>query len=91
MKTHSQTRADRDRIARLWTPRAQPWFPDGPDSSALALLKFVPDAAHYWDAPKGRMLRAFGAMASMITGQPDSTGEQGTHSGLSTPETAAAA
>jgi general stress protein 26 len=81
---------DRGRIQRLWTPRAQPWFPDGPDSSALALLKFMPDAADCWDAPKGRMLRAFGAMASMITGQPESTGEHGTHSGLSTPETAAA-
>jgi general stress protein 26 len=36
---------DRGRIQRLWTSFAKPWFPDGPDSPNLALLKFVPDSA----------------------------------------------
>jgi len=81
---------DPGRIHRLWTARALAWFPDGPDSSALALLKFVPDSADYWDAPKGRMQRAFGAMAAAITGRPADPGEHGAHAGLSTPEPAAA-
>lgn len=44
-------------IDRLWTPFAKPWFPDGPDSSNLALLKFVPNMAEYWDSSHSKMLR----------------------------------
>jgi general stress protein 26 len=82
---------DPGRIQRLWTPLARAWFPDGPESSALGLLKFVPDVADYWDAPQGRMQRAFGAVAAALTGRPADPGEHGAHAGLSTPEPAAAA
>ena len=74
---------DRGRIERLWSPMAKPWFPDGPTSSNLALLKFVPDAADYWDAPNSSMVRAFGIVASIVTGHPVGLGEQGSITGLS--------
>ena len=79
---------DRGRIERLWSPMAKPWFPDGPSSSNLALLKFVPEAADYWDAPNSAMVRAFGIAASIITGHPVGLGEHGSISGLSTQPTA---
>lgn len=79
---------DRGRIERLWSPMAKPWFPEGPTSSNLALLKFVPDAADYWDAPNSAMVRAFGIVASIITGHRVGLGEQGSVSGLSTPHRA---
>ena len=74
---------DRTRIERLWTAFAKPWFPDGPGSPNLALLKFIPDTADYWDAPNSKMTRAFGAIASMVAGKPIATGEHGSHTGLS--------
>ncbi len=74
---------DRGRIHRLWTVLAKPWFPDGPDSSHLALLKFVPDTAQYWDGPSSKMVRAFSVLASVIAGKPVALGEHGTHTGLS--------
>ena len=74
---------DRQRIGRLWTPMALPWFPDGPDAAGLALLKFVPDAADYWDAPHSTMIRAFGALVSVLTARPVGLGEQGSHTRLS--------
>jgi general stress protein 26 len=74
---------DPGRMQRLWTTLAQPWFPGGPGAAHLALLKFVPDTADYWDAPGSRMVRAFGAIASAVAGQPAGPGEQGSHSGLS--------
>lgn len=79
---------DPARIQRLWTPLAQAWFPEGGESGVLGLLKFVPDSADYWDAPKSRMVRAFGAVAAALTGQPapDDHGAHGVHVGLSTPE-----
>lgn len=61
---------DPGRIQRLWTPLAQAWFPAGAEPGVLGLLKFVPDSADYWDAPKSRMVRAFGAMVAAITGKP---------------------
>jgi general stress protein 26 len=76
---------DRGRIERLWTPSVKPWFPDGPGSHNLALLKFVPDAADYWDGPGSRMVRAFGVIAAAVTGSPVAPGEQGSHTGLSSP------
>ncbi|MDL2339604.1 MAG: pyridoxamine 5'-phosphate oxidase family protein [Pseudomonadota bacterium] len=74
---------DRGHIASLWTAFAKPWFPDGPDSPNLALLKFIPDAADYWDAPNSKMVRLFGVIASMVAGKPIAMGEHGSHTGLS--------
>jgi general stress protein 26 len=74
---------DRSHIERLWTPMARPWFPDGPDSPHLALLKFVPDAADYWDGPNSRMVRAFNMSASVAAGKPIGLGEHRSVTGLS--------
>ena len=74
---------DRGRIERLWTPMAKPWFLDGPASTALALVKFVPNVADYWDASNSRMVRAFSLIASAVTGKPIAMGDHGSHTGLS--------
>jgi general stress protein 26 len=82
---------DQGRIDRLWSVFAKPWFPDGPESPNLALLKFVPDAADYWDGPNSRMVRGFAIVASVIGGKPVAMGEHGSHTGLTpgmTPGTA---
>ena len=80
---HGEIDHDRERIERLWTPMAKPWFADGPTSAELGLLKFVPNVADYWDASNSRMVRAFSMMASAVTGKPIAMGEHGTHTGLS--------
>lgn len=82
---------DCGRIQRLWTNFAKPWFPDGPESPNLALLKFVPDAADYWDGPNSKMVRAFGVLASAVAGKPVAMGEHGSHTGLSAPASIAGA
>lgn len=61
---------DRAHIERLWTEFARPWFPDGADSSYIALLKFVPQSAEYWDSPHSRVVRMFAMAASIVTGKP---------------------
>ena len=70
-----QINTDAARIRALWTPWAKPWFPDGPTSPDLALLKFVPQAAEYWDAPSSRMVRLFSMVASMVSGKPVAMGD----------------
>lgn len=70
-----QIHMDRARIAQLWTPLVRPWFPRGADSEHLALLKFSPDAAEYWDAPQSKMMRMVALAASVIAGKPIAQGE----------------
>lgn len=54
---HGELNTQRSYINRLWTPFAKPWFPDGPESTNIALLKFVPDMAEYWDSSSLKMER----------------------------------
>jgi general stress protein 26 len=86
---HGEIDADRGHIKRLWTVLAKPWFPDGPDSSNLVLLKFIPDKADYWDGSSSKMVRAFGMIASVIAGKPIALGEHGSLTGLSAASQAA--
>ena len=66
---------NREDIHRLWTVFAKPWFPDGPDSPNLALLKFIPAAAEYWDAPHSKTVRLFSMAASIVAGKPVNLGD----------------
>jgi general stress protein 26 len=75
---YGEIHTGRAQIERLWTPFAKPWFPDGPGSAHLALLKVVPDTAAYWDAPNSVMVRLFAMAASVIAGKPIGLGTQGT-------------
>jgi general stress protein 26 len=74
---------DRARIEKLWTPFAKPWFPNGPSSEHLALLKFVPASAEYWDAPNSKMVRMFAMAASIVAAKPMMLGEHDTLTNLS--------
>lgn len=76
---------DRARIERLWTPFARPWFPHGSDSTNLALLKFVPESAEYWDEAHSKMVRMFALAASMVAGRLIGMGEHVKLNALSTP------
>lgn len=75
---HGELVDDRGRIERLWTAFAKPWFPDGPDSPELVLLKVQPHTAEVWDAPHSRMVRMFAMAASVVSGKPVGLGEHET-------------
>ena len=71
---NAEINLDRERIERLWTPLAQPWFPKDSGAADVALLRFVPRMAEYWDAPHHRMVRLFAMAASVVTGTPMALG-----------------
>ena len=68
---------DRKRIDALWSPMARPWFPEGPQSTNLALLKVAPHTAEFWDSPNGKMARLFAMAASVAAAKPIGMGEHG--------------
>ena len=74
---HGEIVTDRSRIESLWTAFAKPWFPEGPESSNLALLKFVPSSAEYWDAPHSKIVRTFAMVASIVAAKPVGMGDHG--------------
>ena len=68
----SEICTDRARIERLWTSFAKAAFPAGPDSTYIALLKFVADPTAHWEAAHGNMLRMFAKAGSDVDEQPSS-------------------
>lgn len=68
---------DRRRIEALWSPMARPWFPDGPESTNLALLKVTPHTAEFWDSPNSKMVRLFAMAASVVAAKPIGMGQYG--------------
>jgi general stress protein 26 len=72
---HGSLSRNREHIHRLWTASAKPWFPDGPDSPHLALLKFTPTSAEHWDMPQGRAVRLFAIAVSILESKPVGAGE----------------
>lgn len=54
---------DAARIRALWTEQARPYFPEGPESPNLAVLKVTPERSDFWEAPESHLVR--GAMLSV--------------------------
>ena len=60
---------DRDKIRELWSEPARAWFPDGPDSPTLRLIRVAADRAEYWDSPASVVAYAFGYAKAVLTGE----------------------
>ncbi len=75
---YAEISSDRQQVHRLWSVFAKPWFPDGPDSPNVILLKFIPTGAEYWDAPHSSTIRLFAMAASIVAGKPIGMGDNET-------------
>ncbi len=65
---HGELDVERQHIAQLWNSSSIRWFPDGPTSANLALLKFIPEQAEYWDGAQNRMVRLLAPASSYVSG-----------------------
>lgn len=66
---------DDDKARELWNPVVEAWFPDGPDTPGLVLLKIHADTAEYWDTPGGRIASVISFAKAKLTGEPYDGGE----------------
>ena len=76
LEGHAELLDDPGRKQALWTAYAKPWFPDGPESSDLRVLKFVPRTVDYWSSPSSKVVRLFAMAASAVAGKPIGLGER---------------
>ena len=61
---------DKQKMEEMWSEPARTWFPDGPDSPHLRLIKVEVDRAEYWDSPSSRAVYALGYVKARLTGEP---------------------
>ncbi|MFH5824789.1 pyridoxamine 5'-phosphate oxidase family protein [Georgenia sp. AZ-5] len=69
---------DRAKMEELWNQFVEAWFPDGPTTPELVLLKVHADAAQYWDSPGGKVVQLMSMVKSKVKGERYDGGESGT-------------
>ncbi len=69
---------DKAKIHAKWKPALKAWFPDGPDTPGIALLKIKVSGLQYWDAPNNAMVHLYGVVKATLTGKRASPGENET-------------
>jgi general stress protein 26 len=61
---------DVGKIRALWSERLRPWFPMGPSSPRISLIRFLPSEGEYWDVSGVEALRyAFRAGSAFLRGR----------------------
>ncbi|WP_234997391.1 pyridoxamine 5'-phosphate oxidase family protein [Hymenobacter roseosalivarius] len=60
---------DRQKIKDLWSEGLRAWFPKGSDDPNISLLKVDIERGEYWDQPSNVLVRAFGYVKAVTTGE----------------------
>lgn len=58
---------DRQKIQDRWNQVVEAWFPDGPDTPEVVLLRVDSDSAEYWTSPGGTAATVFQRIKSKVT------------------------
>ncbi|RKS74077.1 general stress protein 26 [Motilibacter peucedani] len=66
---------DLDKAKELWNPALTAWFPDGPETPGLALLRVEAESAEYWDTPGGKVTTLISYVKARVTGTRFDGGE----------------
>jgi general stress protein 26 len=69
---------DEARFRTMWNPTYRAWFPDGPDDPDSAIFTVRIDRIEYWDVPSSRMVRLWGVVKALATGQVAEAGDHQT-------------
>lgn len=66
---------DPDKVKALWNEGAKSYFPEGPDSPAVELIRVRPDHGEYWDATGNSALVALKMIEARFAGERPDIGE----------------
>lgn len=62
----------------MWNQAVEAWFPDGPDTPDVVLLRVDSDSAEYWTSPGGNAATVLQWVKSKVTHSRMSMGQRGT-------------
>ncbi len=66
---------DADKIKAAWRKTDEVWWPDGPTSPNVCLLRIEPVTAELWDGPASSVVAAFEFAKARLTGAEPNLGE----------------
>jgi general stress protein 26 len=66
---------DSDKTKAAWRKTDEVWWPDGPDSPDVCLLRIEPFTAELWDGPASAAATAFEFAKARLTGEEPKLGE----------------
>jgi general stress protein 26 len=66
---------DADRIKAAWRKTDEVWWPGGPNSPDVCLLRIEPITAELWDGPASAVVSAFEFAKARLTGEKPKLGE----------------
>jgi general stress protein 26 len=66
---------DEMRFRAMWNPTYRAWFPDGPGDPDSAIFTVTIERIDYWDVPSSRLVRLWGVVKALATGQVAEAGE----------------
>lgn len=69
---------DRQIIRDMWNQTVEAWFPDGPETPEVCLLRVDSESAEYWTSPGGTAATVLQWVKSKVTHSRMSLGESGT-------------
>jgi len=69
---------DRQIIRDMWNQTVEAWFPDGPETPEVCLLRVDSESAEYWTSPGGAAATVLQWVKSKVTHSRMSVGESGT-------------
>ncbi|QDA61876.1 pyridoxamine 5'-phosphate oxidase family protein [Hymenobacter jejuensis] len=61
--------SDKELIKKYWSEGLRAWFPKGQEDPNIALLRIDIDRGEYWDQPSSLLVRAFGYVKAVTTGE----------------------
>lgn len=73
---HAEVYRNQEEINEMYTPLANVWF-EGKEDPNLYLLRFTPEAGHYWDSKAGKLVQLLGFVVGAVTGKQTDNGRQG--------------
>ncbi len=65
---------DEARMREYWNPINKVWFPDGLETTNLALLRVTAEKAEYWDTPSGKLVTLAKMVKAAATGDHSDVG-----------------
>ena len=60
---------DPAKLKELWSTTVEAWFPDGPESPGVTLLRVSALSGEYWGSAGGRIATAVALVTSKVTGE----------------------
>jgi general stress protein 26 len=66
---------DEERFRAMWNPTYRAWFPGGPDDPDSAIFTVTIERIDDWDVPRSRMMRLWGVVKALATGEVAESGD----------------